>query len=402
MRRRDHPEGAAELRPRGEHGRTLDRRLADRGRCCDAPSCFSTSSRGAGHPPSPDLVFDSVPTCARCGGENPDGAKFCNACGAALERAGTDRRGAANRVRALRRPRRLDRQGGEARPRGRARLSQPLLRARPRRGGAFRRRGREVHRGRGDGRLRGADDLRRRSGAGRSRSACGSRLGGGGRTPAQDRREHRRGDRRARCAARTGPGDDRRRRRQHRGTPAVCRAHRLRPRRRGHVPQHQERHRVPACPAGEREGEGRSDPGVACPRRELGRRRAARDTRADDRARSRGRGPDTDLGARRRRGPRALRDHLRPGGHREVATCARDLAARRGTRRARRPRALDALRREQPVQRVRAAGQAGRDDLRQRRSGRGADEARRRRVHAGRPGGGRGARSSPGDPARPR
>jgi class 3 adenylate cyclase len=34
------------------------------------------------------LVFDPVPTCAKCGGENPAGAKFCNACGAALEEAG--------------------------------------------------------------------------------------------------------------------------------------------------------------------------------------------------------------------------------------------------------------------------------------------------------------------------
>jgi class 3 adenylate cyclase len=30
------------------------------------------------------LVFASMPTCARCGTENPDGARFCNACGAAL------------------------------------------------------------------------------------------------------------------------------------------------------------------------------------------------------------------------------------------------------------------------------------------------------------------------------
>ena len=36
-----------------------------------------------------------MPTCARCGGENPDGAKFCNACGATLDepgRTGEERR----------------------------------------------------------------------------------------------------------------------------------------------------------------------------------------------------------------------------------------------------------------------------------------------------------------------
>ncbi len=37
----------------------------------------------------------SVATCTRCGQENPDGAKFCNACGAALGepgRVGEERR----------------------------------------------------------------------------------------------------------------------------------------------------------------------------------------------------------------------------------------------------------------------------------------------------------------------
>lgn len=33
-------------------------------------------------------MFDSVGTCARCGGENPDRARFCNACGASLEESG--------------------------------------------------------------------------------------------------------------------------------------------------------------------------------------------------------------------------------------------------------------------------------------------------------------------------
>src|SRR6185436_17018518 len=34
------------------------------------------------------LVFHPVLTCARCGQENPDGAKFCNACGAPLVTSG--------------------------------------------------------------------------------------------------------------------------------------------------------------------------------------------------------------------------------------------------------------------------------------------------------------------------
>ena len=41
------------------------------------------------------LVFHPVLTCARCGQENPDGAKFCNACGAPLAapgRTGEERR----------------------------------------------------------------------------------------------------------------------------------------------------------------------------------------------------------------------------------------------------------------------------------------------------------------------
>ena len=63
VRRRDHPEGAAELWASREHARTL--------------------------------VFALVSTCTRCGQENPDGAKFCNACGGPLGepgRVGEERR----------------------------------------------------------------------------------------------------------------------------------------------------------------------------------------------------------------------------------------------------------------------------------------------------------------------
>ena len=66
--RRDHPVGAAQLRPRREHGGTLWNRQA---------------------------YSSLVQTCAHCGQENPEGANFCNACGAALAeptRLGEERR----------------------------------------------------------------------------------------------------------------------------------------------------------------------------------------------------------------------------------------------------------------------------------------------------------------------
>ena len=63
---------------------------------------------------------------------------------------------------------------------------------------------------------------------------------------------------------------------------------------------------------------------------------------------------------------------VRAGGHRQVADRARARAARRRTGRARHPRPLDALRRVEPVQRVRSAGEADRADLRQRRARRSA------------------------------
>ena len=62
----------------------------------------NASARPWSNPAAPTLppldgtvVFHPVLTCARCGQENPDGAKFCNACGAALEggaRSGEERR----------------------------------------------------------------------------------------------------------------------------------------------------------------------------------------------------------------------------------------------------------------------------------------------------------------------
>jgi len=48
------------------------------------------------HLAEPPLVFGLVPTCARCGQENPVGARFCNACGAALAEPGS--RGEERRI----------------------------------------------------------------------------------------------------------------------------------------------------------------------------------------------------------------------------------------------------------------------------------------------------------------
>ena len=113
-------------------------------------------------PPSEDssdrpLVFHSVLTCARCGQENPEGASFCNACGAPLAEPGrtTEERRVVSIVF-------VDLVGFTARSEKldpedvRAILTPYYERVRAeleRFGGT----GREVHRRRGDGRLRRAD-----------------------------------------------------------------------------------------------------------------------------------------------------------------------------------------------------------------------------------------------------
>ena len=110
------------------------------------------------------LVFPTVLTCAHCGQQNPDGAKFCNACAtpfAAPGHMGEERRivSVLSSTWSAHRPRR------KARPRGRSRLPRRVLRECPRGDRALWRHRREVHRRRGHGGLRGADRARRRRGA---------------------------------------------------------------------------------------------------------------------------------------------------------------------------------------------------------------------------------------------
>ena len=120
-------------------------------------------------------------------------------------RSDTRPRGAEGRHDPLHRPRRLDRARGGARPGGRPRDPLPLLLATPRRARAARRHRREVHRRRGDGRVRRAGRPRGRR---RARRARGARDPGLDRRGAADphRRQHRRGARRTRRAARRGRG----------------------------------------------------------------------------------------------------------------------------------------------------------------------------------------------------
>ena len=58
--------------------------------------------------------------CPRCGNENRAGARFCNECGSVARAGGRATGGAQGRHRRFRGPRRLDRPGRVARPRGRA------------------------------------------------------------------------------------------------------------------------------------------------------------------------------------------------------------------------------------------------------------------------------------------
>ena len=126
-------------------------------------------------------------------------------------------------------------------------------------------------------------------------------------------------------------------------------------------------HRVPARPACRGEGKGGSGAGVARPSSHLGHRGAARRAGSDDRPRPRARRAHRHLGARRRRGEEPLRHRVRTGrasASRESRSNSRSSWRDRG---ARDPWPLDPVRRCEPLQRVRSAGQADRADLRQRR-----------------------------------
>ena len=158
--------------------------------------------------------------------------------------------------------------------------------------------------------------------------------------------------------------------------------------------------RVPARPACRGEGKGGSGPGLARPSAHRRHRGAAGGARPDDRPRPRARRAHRHLGSRRRRGEKPLRDRVRTGGHRQVAHRARTRAARGRTGRACDPWPLHPLRRFEPVQRVRPAGEADRTDLRQRRRHRSESEARRRDRLARGSRSGRGARAESRSPAR--
>ena len=179
--------------------------------------------------------------CARCGHENPAEARFCNACGAPAAAAAAPRVEERKLVTVLF----ADLVGftarvGAAGPRGRARDALALLRAAALRARAPRRHGREVHRRRGDGRVRRAGRPRGRPGARGAGGADDPRLGhrGAARAAGAHRRHHRRGARRARRPAERGRGHGGRRRGQHGGAAAGRRSRQRHPRRRAHLPRH--------------------------------------------------------------------------------------------------------------------------------------------------------------------
>ena len=125
----------------------------------------------------------AMAACAHCGSENPEAARFCNACGSTLTEAAPPRTEERKVVTVLF----ADLVGftaglGAARPRGRRAILSPVLRAAAGRARAPRRHGGEVHRRRGDGGLRRADHPRGRPGAGGPRGPRDPRLGRGRRS----------------------------------------------------------------------------------------------------------------------------------------------------------------------------------------------------------------------------
>ena len=173
-----------------------------------------------GAPASPDLRFCGAcgssleRTCPSCGQTWALSFRFCGNCGTPLAspsggetgaRRGGDPRGAQGRHGDLRGHQRVHRAGDPARPRGPARRAPAVLRRDGRGDRAVRRHGREVHRRRGDGRVRrpgGARGRRGASGPRRVRDAGahggaqprGDRAGGRRPRPARGR-QHGRGPR---------------------------------------------------------------------------------------------------------------------------------------------------------------------------------------------------------------
>ena len=122
----------------------------------------------AGHA-AVDTAAAGMRLCPACGEENPDAFRHCGMCGAALAVATLqgDTRKTVTLVFADPKP--VTARRHDARPGGPARRHDPLLRGHEGRPRAPRRDGREVHRRRGDGRLRAADPARGRRGAGHPR-----------------------------------------------------------------------------------------------------------------------------------------------------------------------------------------------------------------------------------------
>ena len=217
-------------------------------------------------------------------------------------------RGAAPRLGPLRRSRGVHVSLREARPRGRPRIPDPVLRARPRRARSVI--GGKVEKFVGDAVMGvfGApvtygDDAERAVRAAfavrdwaehdglqlRVAVNTGEAIVALERQP-RPRRDVRRG---GRC--------------EHRCPSAVRVARRGRARRRGDVRGHARVDRVPARPACRGEGKGGSGSGLARPSAHLRHRGAAGDARPDDRPRPRARRAHRHLGSRRRRGEEPLR-----------------------------------------------------------------------------------------------
>ena len=112
--------------------------------------------------------------CASCGAENRPGARFCDSCGVALAAVEAPARAAEDRHRPLLRRARLDRPRRAPRPGDDASGDGAILRDRARGDRASRRHRREVHRRRGDGRLRRPAGARGRRAPrrARGRSSC--------------------------------------------------------------------------------------------------------------------------------------------------------------------------------------------------------------------------------------
>ena len=203
------------------------------------------------------------------------------------------RRGAKDRERSLRRPRRLHGAGRDARPGRRPCAARPLPRPYSIGARTLRRDGREVHRRRGDGALRRAGRARGRSRASGAGGACHPRLGRRARRRAAgaDRGQHRRGARHAGRTAERGRVDGRRGRRQHGRASGGGRPVERRPGRRADLPSNRAGDRLPRGGAGRRQGQERADPGLGGPPGPLAfrRRRLAAGGRSARRPRPRAR-----------------------------------------------------------------------------------------------------------------